>query len=262
MPEDFPCLPCPTSGNFTFILLFLFIVKNCYVVDFLSPMDNFYSALIDEELHLEEDALRTKEQELLASIILPSSVEVLVPVAEASSSQVVPEASEGPPTEIPVIPLLTVSSPMAVASPAATSLPIIELTSPVSSEKSLAEVAPNKRPGRKLTRAPPSKRRLILPADDLVSEGFVLADLPSDEPTLAELYPSLIFPASPSSGTSAPGAVSFTSPLSIPESGSLPSSPSSYLVFAPPSILTSSFSVGSSTIPVLHILLGGSFASA
>ena len=149
---------------------------------------------------------------------------------------------------------------MAVATSSSAPLPIIELTYSGSPNKSIAELVTGKRPGCKLTRIPPPKRRLVLPANEHVSEGFVPADPPSDEPTLAELYPSLSFPASPFSNASASGDVSFTFPLSIPTSGSLPSSPSSYLVFAPPSVPTFSFSAGSSTIPVLPILLGGFFA--
>ncbi|XP_042415020.1 uncharacterized serine-rich protein C215.13-like [Zingiber officinale] len=197
------------------------------------------------ELRLEEAALHAKEQELLTALNQPSSIEVPAPPTEASNSQVVPEVSE-----------------VAVAAPAATSLPVIELTSPVSSERSLAEIAPSKRPGRKLTRAPPSKRRLTLSAEESPSEDFASAAPSPNEPTLTDLYPSLLFSSSPSSSSTAPGRASFTFPLSIPESGSLPSSFSSYLIFAPPSIPTSSCSTSSSTIPVLPVLLGGSFTTA
>ncbi|XP_042441483.1 dynactin subunit 1-like [Zingiber officinale] len=94
---------------------------------------------------------------------------------------------------------------MATATSSFAPLPLIELTSSGSPNKSMAKLVTGKRPGRKLTRIPPSKRRLVLPADEQVSEGFVPADPPSDEPTLAELYPSLIFPASPFSNASASG---------------------------------------------------------
>ncbi|XP_042423422.1 cell wall protein TIR4-like [Zingiber officinale] len=269
MPGNLPYLPCPTSRSFTFILLFLSIEKNCYVAAFLYLdgcglifLAGFYAALIDEELRLEEAQLRAKEQELLAALNQPSSTEVSIPVVETSSSQVVPEVTGDLPAKIPAVYLPATSSSVVVASPATTSLPIIELTFPISLEKSLAEVAPSKRLGRKLTRAPPPKRRLILSGEELLSEDFASTDLPSDELTLANLYSSLVFSDSPSSGTSAPSGTYFTFPLSFTESGSLPSSFSSYLVFAPPSIPTSSFSMGSSTVPVLPILLGGSFASA
>ncbi|XP_042448890.1 cell division cycle protein 48 homolog, partial [Zingiber officinale] len=173
----------------------------------------FYAALIDEELRLEEAKLQAKD------------------------SLVVPKVLEGLPAETPAVPLPVVSSLVAVASSAAISLPVIELTSPVSSEKSLTDVAPSKHPGRKLTGAPPPKRRLILPTEELLSEGFASADLPPAEPTLADLYPSLVFSSSSSSSTTASGGTSFTSPLSFPESGS-------------------------STILVLPVLLGGSFSIA
>ena len=229
-------------------------------------MESFYDALIDEEICVEEELLRAKEAEFLAAIAPPPSIEEPASLAEVPSSSGVREAPEGSPgdpaAEILPNPIPTVTSPVVAAVSSSTSLPFIELTSPGSSGKLIAEISTGKHPGRKLTRAPPSKRRLILPADELVSEGFASAGLPSDEPMLAELYPSLNFPASPFSSASASGDVSFTFPLSIPTSGSLPSSSSSYLVFAPPSIPTSSFSAGSSAIPVLPILLGGSFASS
>ncbi|XP_042455046.1 uncharacterized serine-rich protein C215.13-like [Zingiber officinale] len=228
----------------------------------IAPVAGFYAALIDEELRIEEVELHAKEQELLATINQTPLIGVSVPLVEASSSQVVPEVSEGLPTETSIIPLPAASSSVAVAPLPTASLPIIELTSPVSSEKSPAEVAPGKRPGRKLTRAPSSKRRLILSTVELLSEGFAPTTLPFTKPTLVDLYPSLIFSSSPSSSSTAPGGTSFTFPLSLPESGSSPSSSSSYLVFAPPSIPTSSFSTSSSSIPVLLVLLGGSFTTA
>ncbi|XP_042448971.1 flocculation protein FLO11-like [Zingiber officinale] len=228
----------------------------------LAILAGFYAALIDEELRLEEVKLRAKEQELLAAINPPSSIGASVPLFEAYSSQVAPEILEVPPAGTPVVPLPIVSSSVVVASSPTTSLPVIELTSPVSSEKSLAKIAPVKHPGCKLTRAPPSKRRLVVPDEELLSEGFASATLSSSEATLVDLYPSLIFSSSPSSSSTTPGSTSFTFPLSLPESGSLLTSSSSYLVFAPPSILTSSFSTTSSSIPILPILLGGSFTTA
>ncbi|XP_042423487.1 uncharacterized protein LOC122011124, partial [Zingiber officinale] len=158
-------------------------------------------------------AIRAKEAELLAAIIPPPSIEEPTPLAEAPSSLGVLEAleaPEGPSTEILAISLPTVTSPMATTASSSAPLPLMELTSFGSPNKSIAELVTGKRPGRKLTRIPPSKRRLVLPADEQVSEGFVPADPPSDEPTLAELYPSLSFPASPFSNASASGG-SFTS---------------------------------------------------
>ncbi|XP_042400842.1 uncharacterized serine-rich protein C215.13-like [Zingiber officinale] len=228
----------------------------------LTTVAGFYVTLIDEELRLEEVELHAKEQELLAVINPPSSIEASVPLVEASSSQVGPEVPEVLPAGTPAASLPIVSSSAVVASSATTSLPIIELSSPVSSGKSLAKIAPSKRPGRKLTKAPPSKRRLTLPAEESLSEGFTSAAPSSTEPTLADLYPSFLFSSSPSSSNTAPGSTSFTFPLFVPESGSLPPSFSSYLVFAPPSIPTSSFSTTSSSILVLPILLGGSFTTA
>ncbi|XP_042455006.1 uncharacterized serine-rich protein C215.13-like [Zingiber officinale] len=217
------------------------------------PMTGFYAALIDEELCLEEAQLHAKEQELLAAINPPPSIEASVLPVEASSSQVTPDVLEILPAGVP-----TITLPTALSS--ATSPSVAELTSPVNSEKSLAEIALGKCPGRKLTRVPPSKRRLTLPTEESSSEGFDFAAPSSNEPTLADLYPSLLF--SSSSSNTAPSSTSFTFRLSISESGSLPPSSSSYLVFAPPSIATSSFSTTSSSIPVLPILLGGSFATA
>ncbi|XP_042446408.1 cell wall protein TIR4-like [Zingiber officinale] len=220
------------------------------------PMADFYATSIDEELRLEEAELHDKEQELLVAINPPSSIEASVPLVEAYSSQVAPKVLEVLPVETPAVSLPIVSSSVVVASSPATSLPVIEFTSLASSGKSLTEIAPSKRPGRKLTRAPPSKRRLILPAKELPSEDFASATLSSTESTWDDLYPSPIFPSSSSSSNIAPGSTSFTFPLSVSESGSLPPSSSSYLDFAPPSIPTSSFSTTSSSIPVLPILLG------
>ncbi|XP_042387703.1 uncharacterized protein LOC121979778 [Zingiber officinale] len=127
----------------------------------------------ESKLRLEEDAIRAKEKELLTAITPPPPIEEPTPLAEVPSSSAVLEAPEGLSTEIPVAPLPTVASPVAAASPVAVAtsssapLPIIELTSPGSPGKSIAEIATGKRPGRKLTRVPPSKRRLILPADKL-----------------------------------------------------------------------------------------------
>ncbi|XP_042400859.1 uncharacterized protein LOC121990869, partial [Zingiber officinale] len=171
-------------------------------------VDSFYDDLIDEELRLEEDVIRAKEAKLLAAIALPPSIEEQAPLVEVPSSLGILEAleaPEGPSAKIPASSLLAVTSPAAVAVSSSAPLPLIELTSPGSSGKSLTKLSKGKRPGHKITRAPPSKRRLILPADELVSEGFTSADLPSDEPTLAELYPSLSFPASPFANANASG---------------------------------------------------------
>ncbi|XP_042459165.1 flocculation protein FLO11-like [Zingiber officinale] len=217
---------------------------------------NFYAALINEELRQEEAQLHAKEQELLTALNQPSSTEVSAPPTEASSSQVVPEVPEGLLAETTTAPFPTVSSLLAVTPSVAIPLLVIELTSPVSIGKSPVEIVPSKRPGCKLTRAPPSKRRLTLSAEELSSEDFAPAAPSSTESTLTDLYPSLLFSSSPSTSNTALGGTSFTFPLSVPESGPLPSSLSSYLIFAPPSIPTASFSASSSTIPVLPILLG------
>lgn len=229
-------------------------------------MENFYDALINDELRVEEDLLRAKEAEFLTALAPPPVSEGPTILAEVPSLSGLHEAPGGSSRDLAAQilpdPASTIPSPAVVAVSSSASIPLIELTPPGSSDNPMTEISTGKRPGRKLTRAPPPKRRLILSADELASEDFVSTDLLSDEPTLAELYPSLNFPTSPFPKTSTSGDASFTFPLSIPTSGSLPSSPSSYLVFAPPSIPTSSFSVGSSTIPVLPILLGGSFANS
>ncbi|XP_042387428.1 pollen-specific leucine-rich repeat extensin-like protein 1 [Zingiber officinale] len=189
----------------------------------LAPIkvESFYDALINEELRLEEDVIRANEAELLAAIVLLPPIEEPAPLAEVPSSLGVLEAfeaPEGPSAEILASSLPAVTSPAAAAVSSSAPLPLIELTSPSSSGKSITELSKGKRPRCKLTRAPPSKRRLILPTDELVSEGFASADLPSDEPTLAELYPSLSFPASPFSNVSASGDSLPPHPFLLPPS--------------------------------------------
>ncbi|XP_042386614.1 cell wall protein TIR4-like [Zingiber officinale] len=68
----------------------------------------------------------------------------LVLPVEASSSQVAPDVLEILPARVPAITLPTVSSSVAIASSSATSLSVAELTSPINSEKSLVELAPEK----------------------------------------------------------------------------------------------------------------------
>ncbi|XP_042415019.1 flocculation protein FLO11-like [Zingiber officinale] len=222
-----------------------------------------FSIRLQYEIPIEYDIIIPNPDEHPSALQLtPSSIEVPAPPTEASSSQVLPEVCEGPFAETTTVSLPIASSSVVAAATAATSLPVIELTSPVSSERSLTKIAPGKCTGRKLTRAPPSKRRLTLSTEESPSDDFASAAPSPNEPTLTDLYPSLLFSSSPSSSSTAPGRASFTFPLSIPESGFLPYSFSSYLIFAPPSIPTSSFSTSSSTIPVLPILLGGSFATA
>ena len=72
-------------------------------------MENFYDALIDEELHLAEDVIRAKEKELLAAITPPPSIEEPAPLAEVPSSSGILEAPEGLPAEIPVASLSVVA---------------------------------------------------------------------------------------------------------------------------------------------------------
>ncbi|XP_042443870.1 putative GPI-anchored protein pfl2 [Zingiber officinale] len=199
-------------------------------------VDAIFEALVEEWLGLEEDQIRAKEQEFLVELNQPPSTEAPIPPIVASSSQAAPE----------------------ITSPAPS--PIIELTSPVTSEKSLMAAptsAPTKKcPGRKLTLAPSPKRRVISSSDNLVN-------IPpsSSEPTLSTLYPTLTFsPISIPLDQSTQGDTS-TFVMSFPEQFSLPSQEASYLIFAPPSIQTSLSSASSSSF-LLPILLGGSFTTS
>ncbi|XP_042387437.1 max-binding protein MNT-like [Zingiber officinale] len=129
---------------------------------------------------MEEELLRAKEAEFLAAIAPPPSIEEPTPLAKIPSSSGLHEtpggSSRDPAAQILPDPAPAITSPAAVTVSPSASISLVELTSPGSSDKPLTEISTGKHPGRKLTRAPPPKRSLILTTDELASEDFVSWD--------------------------------------------------------------------------------------
>ncbi|XP_042417777.1 endochitinase A-like [Zingiber officinale] len=99
------------------------------------PVENFYDALINDELRVEEDLLRAKEAEFLAALAPPPVSEGPTILAEVPSSSELHEAPGGSSRDLAAQilpdPASTIPSPAAVDVSSSAFTPLIELTSPV-----------------------------------------------------------------------------------------------------------------------------------
>ncbi|XP_042423434.1 fibrous sheath CABYR-binding protein-like [Zingiber officinale] len=106
-------------------------------------MENFYDALINDELRVEEDLLHAKEAEFLAALAPPPVSEGPTILAEVPSSSGLHEAPGGSSRDLAAQilpdPASTIPSPAVVAVSSSASIPLIELASP--EEERRAEAA-------------------------------------------------------------------------------------------------------------------------